>query len=86
MELKEGFTGAHEGVSDGPKLGAITDFLGENASVVDVSGNVFDLDGEVLLLAFTEKVFLEVEMFEAFSCCCFVPVAECAVVVVDDGG
>ena len=44
MELKEGFTGAHEGVSDGPKLGAITDFLGENASVVDVSGNVFYLE------------------------------------------
>ena len=41
-------------------MGAILDFLGENVSAVDFSGNVFYLDCEVLLLAFTEKVLFEI--------------------------
>ena len=57
LALKEGFSGAHEGVSESPKVGAIAEFLGENDNAVDVAGNVFDLDGEVLLLVFWDKVF-----------------------------
>ena len=86
LALKEGFDGAHEGVSEGPKVGAIAEFLGENISAVDVSGNMFDLDREFLLLGYAEKVFLEVDIFESFGCHCFVPVAACAVFVADDGG
>ena len=67
-------------------MGAIAEFLGENVRTVDVSGNVFDLDGQFLLLSFAYKVFLEVEMLESFGCCCFGPVAAYAVVIVDDGG
>ena len=44
LALKEGFTGAHEGVSEGPKVGAIAEFLGENVSAVNVANNVFNLD------------------------------------------
>ena len=54
MALKEGFAGANELVPEGPKVGAIADFLGENISVVDIAGNVFNLDLEVLLLALEE--------------------------------
>ena len=57
LALEDGFAGAYEGVSEGPKVGAIAEFLGENVSAVDVAGNVFDLDGEVLLLVFWDKVF-----------------------------
>ena len=63
LELKEGFAGAHEGVSEGPKVGAIVEFFGENVSAVDVGGSVFGFDGEVVLLEFAETVFLEVEIF-----------------------
>ena len=45
LALEEGFTGAHEGFSEDPKVGAISDFLGENFGAVDVARNVFDLDG-----------------------------------------
>ena len=55
LALKEGLVGAHEWVPKGPKVGAIAEFLGENFSAVDVAGNVFYLDREVLLLAFMEK-------------------------------
>ena len=44
LALKEGFTGAHEGVFEGLKVGAIAEFLGENVSAVNVAGKVFDLD------------------------------------------
>ena len=67
-------------------MGAISEFLGENGSTVDVSGNVFDMGLEVLLLIFAENVFAYIQMFEAFSCCCFGPVAACTLVVVDNGG
>ena len=68
-------------------MGAIAESLGKNVSAVGVAGNVFDFDGEVLLLAFTDKIFLEVEMFEDFGgCCCFGPVAVFAVIVVDNSG
>ena len=86
MALKGGFAGAHEGFSEGLKVGAISEFLGENVSAVDVSGNVFDLDRKVLLLEFADKFFLEVHMFESFGCCFFGPVTVCTGVVVDDGG
>ena len=55
FSLKEVFTGSHEGVSEGKKVGAIAEFLGEHVSSVDGAGNVFDLDEEVLFLAFAEK-------------------------------
>ena len=67
-------------------MGTISEFLGENVISVGVADNVFDLDGEVLFLPFTDKVLSEIEVFEAFSCYCFGPVTACAVVVVDDGG
>ena len=86
LALKEGFVGSHGEVSEGPKVGTIAEFLGENISAVGVAGNVLDLDGDVLLLAFEDNLFSEVEMFEAFSCCCFGPVSECAVAIVDNGG
>ena len=57
LALKEGFAGANELVPEGPKVGAIADFLGENISVVDIAGNVFYLDLEVLLLALEEIFF-----------------------------
>ena len=56
-------------------MGDISEFLGENFSAVDFYGNVFDLEYEVLLLEFTDKVFSEIEMFEAFCCCFLGPVA-----------
>ena len=67
-------------------MGAIAEFLGENVSAVDVSVKKIDLDGEFLLLEFAHKIFSQVEMFESFGCCCFVPVTACAVVIVDNGG
>ena len=68
-------------------MGSISEFLGKNVSTVDFSGNVFYLGCEILLLAFAEKVFSDIEMFEAFCCCCcFGPVTACAVVIVGDGG
>ena len=42
LALKEGFVGAHEGVSEDPKAGAIADFFGESVSEDYFSGNVFD--------------------------------------------
>ena len=68
-------------------MGTFAEFLGENFSAVDFSGNVFDMDCEVLLLVFAEKVLLEVETVEAFCCCCcFIPITACKVFVVDNGG
>ena len=32
------------------------------------------------------QFFSEIEVFEAFSCCCFGPVVACAVIIVDDAG
>ena len=86
MTLKEGFTGAHEQVPDGPKVGAIAELLGKNVRAVDFAGNVFYLYCKVLLLAFVDKVLSEIEIIEAFFRCCFLPVAACRVVVVDNGG
>ena len=86
LVLKEVFAGAHEGVRESPKVGAIAEFIGENISAVDVSGNIFDLNLEVLFLALADKVFSEVEVIEDFGCCCFGPVTACVVVVVYGGG
>ena len=44
MALKGGFAGAHEGFSEGLKVGAIAELLGENVSAIDVSRNLFYLD------------------------------------------
>ena len=44
LVLKKGFAEAHEGVPEGPKVGAIAGLLGENVSAVNVACNVFDLD------------------------------------------
>ena len=85
MTLKEGFSGSHERVPEGLKVSAIAEFLGENVSAVDFSGNMFYLDCKVFLLAFAEKNFSGIEIFVAF-CCCFLPVLACTVVVLDDGG
>ena len=38
------------------------------------------------MLAFADKVFSGVDMFESFGCCCFGPVVACTVVVVDNSG
>ena len=77
---------SHEQVTEGPKVGAILKFLGENVISVGFSGNVFHMDSEVLFLAFTDKLFLDIDIFEAFCCCFLGQVATCAVVVVDKGG
>ena len=66
-------------------MGAISEFLRENLSAVELYRNVFYLDCKFLLLEFAGKVFSDIKMFEAFCCCCFGPVAACAVAVVDDG-
>ena len=58
--------GAHEQIPEGPKVGAILEFLDENVSAVDFSGNVFYLDCEVLLLAFADNFFSQIEMFKPF--------------------
>ena len=42
--MRGGFAGAHERVPEGPKVGTIADFLGENISAVDFDGNMFYLD------------------------------------------
>ena len=67
-------------------MGAISEFLGEIFSAVDFYGIFFYLDCKVLFLAFTDKVLLGIEMFEAFCCCYFVPVAACKLVMADGGG
>ena len=67
-------------------MGAISEFLGENVSEVDLSGSMLYINCELLLLPFADIVFSDIYMFEAFCCCCFGPVVACAVVVVDDGG
>ena len=66
LTLNEGFTGSHERVPEGQKVGAILEFLGENFGAVDFSGNVFYLDCEVLLLAFTEKKSLRLRCLRPF--------------------
>ena len=75
--------GAHEQIPEGPKVGAILEFLDENVSAVDFSGNVFYLECEALLLSFADKIFSEIEMFEDFF---LGPVKACAAVVVHNGG
>ena len=47
---------------------------------------MFYLESEFLLLVFVDKVFSEIDIFEAFCCCFIGQVATCAVVVVDKGG
>ena len=44
LALKEIFSRAHEGVSEGPGVGDIAEFLGENISAVDIARKLFDLD------------------------------------------
>ena len=44
LTMREGLAGTPERFSEGPKVGAIAEFLGENFSTVDVAINVFDLD------------------------------------------
>ena len=41
-------------------MGAISDFLDENVSEVDLASNVFDLNCEFLLLAFADIFFSEI--------------------------
>ena len=67
-------------------MGTTAEFLGENVSTVNFSGNVFYLDCKVLLLESADNVFLEIEILEAFCFCCFVPVTACPVVIVYERG
>ena len=77
---------AHERVTEGMKVGAVTEFLGKETSVVDFSGNVFYLDFEVLLLELLDFFLSGVDMIEAFCRFCFVQFSACTFVVVDGGG
>ena len=64
------------------KVSSTAKFFYEDITAVDISSNIFDVDGHILLLGLLNVVLTKVDNFETFICSNFRPVHAGVVVIV----